>query len=105
MVRQRGALREARRAARVLDVDRVVELRRGLALGELVADTRSPPASSASQSSVSRNTTLLEVGQLAAHLGDHRDVVRALERARGDERPAARLAQRVLELASRGRPG
>ena len=41
---------------------------------------------------------LLEVGQLAADLLDHRDVVGALERGRRDQRPAAGLADRVGQL-------
>ena len=41
----------------------------------------------------------LELGQVAAHLVDHRRVVAGLERAGGDQHPAAGLAQRVLELA------
>ena len=41
----------------------------------------------------------LQVGQLAAHLFHHRRVIGGLERLGGDQQPAARLAEHVLELA------
>ncbi len=44
---------------------------------------------------------LLEAVEVVAHVVDHRDVVRGLEGGRGDQHPAAGLAQHELEL---GRP-
>ena len=101
MVAERRALREARGAARVLDVDRVVELGRGLALGAArPALTRSPPAMNSSQSRP-MNTTCSSPARSPRTSSTICDVVGGLERRRGDQHPAAGLAQHVLEL---GRP-
>ncbi len=92
VVRERRALGEARGAARVLDVDRVVEaqlgkLGRGVAAGQQLVPRRRVEEDHALQRRAAR-----------ADLLDHRCVVGRLERGRGDEHPAARLVERVLEL-------
>ena len=106
-MRQRRALGVARRAARVLDVDRrrgsrgSPRARRGQpgrraaprveelgpdqvvgAAGALAADRDHP----------------FQRGQLVAHLGDHRQVVGRLELARGDQHPHTGVSERVGEL-------
>ena len=98
---ERRALGEARGAARVLDVDRVVELGRGLALARAPRrSTRSPPAMNSLPVAADEHD-LLEPVEVVAHVVDHLHVVGGLERGRGDQHPAAGLAQDVLEL---GRP-
>ncbi len=100
-VRERRALRGAGRAARVLDVDRVAGGERGLARRQRVR----PGLAGAREQRVPLGAPEPEhvgqCGQLRADLLDHRDVVRRLERARGDQRPAAGLGERVAQL---GRP-
>jgi hypothetical protein len=97
VVAERGALREARGPARVLDVDRVVELGRGLALREL----RGADALAAGEELLPvapDEDDLLEGVEVAADVADHLHVVAALERGGRDQHPAAGLAQHVLEL-------
>ena len=88
VVRERRALGRAGGAARVLDVDRLVEVE----LGPLDLVRR---AAQQLVDLVAEEEDVLELGQVVAHLGDHRAVVGALELGRGDQRLAARLAQRV----------
>ena len=92
VVAERGALGEARGAARVLDVDRVVGIERRRVRLRAVALEQRVPLGRAEQHDA------LELRQVAADLLDHRGVVAGLEGARGDQHAAARLAQRVLEL-------
>ena len=63
VVDERRALGEAGRAARVLDVDRVVELELGGALAQRVRVDAAAPASSSSQSGVVEEDDALERGQ------------------------------------------
>ena len=101
VVAERRALGEAGGAARVLDVDRVVELQaRGavaqrLGVGAVRLGEQLVPVGRAEEDDA------LERREVAADLVDHRDVVRGLERLRADEQPAAGLLERVGEL---GRP-
>ena len=98
VVRQRRALGEPGRARGVLDVDRVVELERRLALGEpLGGHARAAPRAAPSQSS--SNTIASRSGRAAgADLGEHRDVVGVAEPARHRQHADARLVEHVLEL-------
>ena len=69
-------------------------------------DRRAAGARSSSQSGVAEEDHVLELGQVAGRTSsDHRDVVGLLELGRGDQHPAAGLAQRVLQLRACGRPG
>ena len=99
VVRERRALREAGRAARVLDVDRVVEVEVGGSGPQRV--DRNPGRALTEIVPLRRveEDHLLERGDLGVHLGDHRHVVRRLERRRRDQHAAAGLVERVLELA------
>ena len=98
VVSERGPLREARRARGVLDVDRVVELERGLELMQLVClDLRRvalegiPP--------VLQHQRLAQGGAPALDLGEHGAVVGLAKPGGQDQEAGAGLVERVLELA------
>ena len=99
VVRERGALGEAGRARRVLDVDRVVELERRLALRELA------PSTTAAPSARSVVPVVLEHERLRERRAARRAPRRASRRSRSARKPRAAtsrltptLLQRVLEL-------
>ena len=56
------------------------------------------PATSSSQSSSQKKIARSSARQVRAHVLDHVDVVRRLERRGGEQHPAARLGERVLQL-------
>ena len=94
---ERRALGVARRARRVLDVDRVVELQPGLALGELlVADTLARRQELLPV--VLEHDRLTQFRAGAAHVREHAHVVGLAEAAGEDEHAHAGLLQRVGEL-------
>ena len=97
-VAERRALREAGRAARVLNVDRVVGRQGGADRFELRFPNLLCPRQQLVPVARVQDHDALQVRQARAHLGDHRHVVGALEGRRGDQHLAARLTQRVLEL-------
>ena len=96
VVAERGALREARRPRRVLDVDRVVGRQRGRHLGQ-ARRIRFRPGQVVP---VGRpdDRHLEQLGASGPYLGDHGLIVRRLERRRRHEVPDARLVQHELEL-------
>ena len=97
MVRQRGALREARRAGRVLDVDRVIELQHAFASGELARSDAACARSSRAIQSVSSMSASTRSGQSARTSSSS-----ARSRRRGTRGRAAgahaRLPQHVAQL-------
>ena len=106
-MRERRALRLPGRAARVLDVDRVVGVEARFArvqLREPAPSRRSAAAPSTARSprplprSSPNVTTRSSAAQLGAHLGEHREIVGRLEARRGEQEAHARLAQRVAHL-------
>jgi len=96
VVRERRALGEAGRPARVLDVDRVVEGQRRhscvdrVAVGLARAERR--PLAAVDEDRA------LELVEAARDLLDNGGVVAGLEGAGAEQQPHARLAQHVLEL-------
>jgi hypothetical protein len=96
-VREGCALREPGRARCVLDVDRLVRGERGLDLLELRLAHGLTPCEQ-TDPVVLEDERLPELGALAPHLGEHRDVVRLAEATGEHEGADARPLQRVLEL-------
>jgi hypothetical protein len=96
VVRERRALGEAGRPARVLDVDRVVEGQLGHPRGDRVA-VGLAGAELVPLGTVDEDRPLERLHP-AADLVDHGGVVAGLERTGAEQQPHARLAQRVLEL-------
>ena len=94
-MRERRALRRARRARRELDVDRVAGLQGRLALGELARRRPGrPSARNASQSSLEHDRVERRPGAPAR--ASRRS--RSAEARRHDQQADAGLAQRVLQL-------
>ena len=95
---ERGALGEAGRAGRVLDVDRLgvgearLDLREVIRSDALGAGEQVAPAVRAEEDD------LLQARHVAANLLDHRRVVAGPERRGGDDHPDPGLAEDVLQL-------
>ncbi len=98
VVRERRPLGRSRGPAGVLDVDGVAGGERGAALRQLLHGHLGAGLDQCAPRVGIEEDRLLEVGQLRSNLAEHRAIVRALEAGRGDQHPAAGLAQGVLEL-------
>ena len=119
MVRQGRALRVAGGAGGELDVDRVVELQAlaqlgqrlglvALGLAQQVGEVEHAGAAPGTQAdhdlegrqAVAAQQAGFAVGQLGRQVGEHRQIVAALEGRRQDQRAAAHLVEGVFELAA-----
>ena len=96
MVGERRPLRETGGAARVLDVDRVVEVEL-LAVGRQVSRVAGARGELLPVRGVEVDRAL-ELRQIRPDVVDHLDEVGVLQALRGDDPPAARLHERVLKL-------
>jgi hypothetical protein len=98
VVREGGALGEPGGAARVLDVDRVVEGELALAPSEVVVADAVGRGQQVLPLAGAEVDDLLERRQLGADLVEHGPVVAGLEARRREHRPAAGLPQGVGHL-------
>jgi hypothetical protein len=98
VVTQRGALRVSRRATRVLNVDRVVELQRHFASAHGIVRRGRGGCEEIGPALGSEEHDPFERRDVWSHGVDHRDVVARFVAGCREEQPALRLSEGVVDL-------